>query len=92
MKNSEEKRRAKVLARRGYVLDMDEAWHLSFTDIPLYSPLLGMVNSDPRSIHHAINTASLHFMDQYLKGGKAFVESFKSSSGIRLRRVGSELE
>lgn len=68
MKLAEEKRRERVLAQAGVELDFWQAGHLSFTDFPLYSPLMEALSPEIRHNHKMINEVSLAFMDRNLKG------------------------
>lgn len=69
MKQIEEQRRSKVLGK-GYILDIEQAGHLSFTDIPLYSPIMKVISPAVKRNHRIINEATLCFMDRHLKGEK----------------------
>ncbi|KPD08234.1 hypothetical protein AM501_11125 [Aneurinibacillus migulanus] len=55
---------------KGYILDIEQAGHLSFTDIPLYSPIMKVISPDVKRNHRIINEATLCFMDRHLKGEK----------------------
>lgn len=68
MKLAEEGRRERVLAQSGVELDIWQAGHLSFTDFPLYSPLMEALSPEVRRNHTIINEVSLAFMDRNLKG------------------------
>ncbi len=57
----------------GTEVRMDGTVHASFTDLPLWSPLLarrmGVAGSDdPRDVHAAVTALTVRFFDQYLKG------------------------
>ncbi|MFS0557696.1 alpha/beta hydrolase family protein [Brevibacillus sp. 179-C9.3 HS] len=68
MKLAEEERRERVLAQSGVEVDIRQAGHLSFTDFPLYSPLMEALSPEVRRNHSIINELSRAFMDRNLKG------------------------
>lgn len=72
---------ASLLQRGGTEIVMDGAAHMSFSDLPLWSPRLasraGLAGTDdPRDVHRAVTVLTLRFFDQYLKGrsGETTVE------------------
>lgn len=63
---------ASLLQRGGTEIIMEGAAHMSFSDIPLWSPMLarraGLAGSDdPAEVHRAVTVLTLRFFDQYLK-------------------------
>jgi pimeloyl-ACP methyl ester carboxylesterase len=64
---------ASLLRFGGTEVRMDGTVHASFTDLPLWSPVLarriGIAGSDdPRDVHAAVTALTVRFFDQYLKG------------------------
>lgn len=57
-----------ALGKEGDWLDIERAGHLSFTDFPLYSPLLVWTSPDVEQNHQIVKQASLCFLDKHLKG------------------------
>ncbi|MBP1905716.1 putative dienelactone hydrolase [Paenibacillus turicensis] len=58
--------RHRLLGKEGLEVTLPEAGHLSFTDIPLYSPLLKPLAPDIREQHRLINEHTLKFLEQHL--------------------------
>ncbi|KZE48325.1 hypothetical protein AV540_17145 [Brevibacillus parabrevis] len=71
MQQTEQQRRARILGPKGGELDFAQAGHLSFTDIPLYSPLLHALSPKPQQNHASINEVTVAFMNRHLKGDTA---------------------
>ncbi len=64
---------ASLLRFGGTEVRMDGTVHTSFTDLPLWSPVLarrfGIAGSDdPGDVHAAVTALTVRFFDQYLKG------------------------
>lgn len=62
----ERKLREQLLAAGGIELELPEAGHLSFTDLPLYSPLLMPLAPNIKEQHRLINQHTLQFLHQHL--------------------------
>jgi dienelactone hydrolase len=67
MSNSEQARRKIVLGDLGTSIDIKEAGHLSFTDIPLYSPIIKILSPKTKQNHKIINELTLVFLNNYFK-------------------------
>lgn len=70
---SQPKQVASLLQRGGTEIVMEGAAHMSYSDLPLWSPWLaaraGLAGTDaPRDVHRATAVLTLRFFDQYLKG------------------------
>ncbi|KKO54160.1 hypothetical protein [Paenibacillus sp. DMB20] len=68
MASEDQKRRDRALGNEGYVLNIGEAGHLNFTDLPLYSPLIGFISPQAKRNHRIINETTVCFFDTSLKG------------------------
>jgi len=58
----------RALAGGGLSLLIPGSKHGSYTDLTLFSPLLGLGSADPRRDHRIVNEFSVAFFDRYLKG------------------------
>ncbi len=59
-----------ALAGGGLSLLIPGSKHASYSDLALFSPLLGLSGPDPRRDHRIVNEFSVAFFDRYLKGKK----------------------
>jgi len=57
-----------ALAGGGLSLLIPGSKHASYSDLALFSPLLGLNGPDPRRDHRIVNEFSVAFFDRYLKG------------------------
>lgn len=57
-----------ALAGGGLSILIPDSKHASYTDLALFSPLLGLSDADPRRDHRIVNEFSVAFFDRYLKG------------------------
>ncbi|WP_442602016.1 alpha/beta hydrolase family protein [Paenibacillus sp. KN14-4R] len=57
-----------ALAGGGLSILIPGSKHASFSDLSLFSPMLGLSSSDPRRDHRIVNAFSVAFFDHYLKG------------------------
>ena len=57
-----------ALAGGGLSLLIPGSKHASYTDLALFSPLLGLGGPNPRRDHRIVNEFSVAFFDRYLKG------------------------
>lgn len=57
-----------ALAGGGLSILIPGSKHASYSDLALFSPLLGLGGADPRRDHRIVNEFSVAFFDQYLKG------------------------
>lgn len=55
-----------LLGKYGQQYHFPQAGHLSFTDLPLYSPLLEPLAPDIREQHGLINEQTLRFLREHL--------------------------
>lgn len=58
--------RDRLLSRSGEERTLPQAGHLSFTDVPLYSPLLAPLAPDIKEQHRLINEITLRFLQKHL--------------------------
>ncbi len=58
--------RNRLLGQKGREVTLPEAGHLSFTDLPLYSPLLKPLAPDVKEQHRLINEQTLRFLQEHL--------------------------
>lgn len=58
--------RNRLLGKDGLEVTLPQAGHLSFTDIPLYSPILKPLAPDIRAQHRLINEHTLRFLEKHL--------------------------
>ncbi|WP_409344673.1 alpha/beta hydrolase family protein [Paenibacillus sp. MBLB4367] len=58
----------RALAGGGLSLLIPGSKHASYSDLALFSPLLGLSGADPRREHRIVNEFSVAFFDRYLKG------------------------
>lgn len=58
--------RDRLLGKYGLELNLPKAGHLSFTDLPLYSPLLAPLAPDIKEQHRLINEQTLRFLQEHL--------------------------
>ncbi|WP_313731664.1 alpha/beta hydrolase family protein [Cohnella nanjingensis] len=61
-------RSAHALAGGGLSILIPGSKHASYSDLALFSPLLGLGSADPRRDHRIVNEFSVAFFDRYLKG------------------------
>jgi hypothetical protein len=62
-------RRSSVLGRTGAELTLQGAWHLSFSDFGLYSPILALVSPlSQAQAHHIVSAYCVAFFEHYLAG------------------------
>ncbi|MFP3389500.1 alpha/beta hydrolase family protein [Brevibacillus sp. SIMBA_040] len=92
MEQIEQQRREHVLANKGSILHLEQAGHLSFTDIPLYSPLIEMLSPNIVEQHKIINEATLCFMNRHLKKDQSASCKYlpQKYAGVRLQTVGMQ--
>ncbi|MCC3372428.1 dienelactone hydrolase family protein [Cohnella sp. REN36] len=57
-----------TLAGGGLSLMIPGSKHASYSDLSLFSPLLGLGGANPRRDHRIVNEFSVAFFDRYLKG------------------------
>ncbi|MFC5404673.1 alpha/beta hydrolase family protein [Cohnella soli] len=57
-----------ALAGGGLSILIPGSKHASYSDLALFSPLLGLGGADPRRDHRIVNEFSVAFFDRYLKG------------------------
>ncbi|WP_088835175.1 alpha/beta hydrolase family protein [Paenibacillus tyrfis] len=57
-----------ALAGGGLSILIPGSKHASYSDLALFSPLLGLSGADPRRDHRIVNELSVAFFDRYLKG------------------------
>ena len=90
MEQIEQQRREQVLANKGSILNLEQAGHLSFTDIPLYSPLIEMLSPNIVEQHKIINVATLCFMNRHLKKDQSASCEYlpQKYAGVHLQTVG----
>jgi len=62
------KNSGRALAGGGLSILIPGSTHSSYTDLALFSPLLGLGGADPRRDHRIVNEFSVAFFDRYLKG------------------------
>lgn len=62
-----EKRRELLLAAGAESVVFEHTSHISFSDLPLYAPLLLAPKGDPKAVHELINEASLRFLNKQLQ-------------------------
>lgn len=74
MKKAEQNRRKSVLGTTGKQVGLENAGHLSFTDIPLYSPMIETISPKVKENHKEINELTLQFFNRYLKGEENEIE------------------
>lgn len=58
--------RNRLLGQHGLEVTLPEAGHLSFTDLPLYSPLFKPLAPDIKEQHRLINEQTLRFLQEHL--------------------------
>jgi dienelactone hydrolase len=58
--------RIRLLGNKGIEVTLPQAGHLSFTDLPLYSPLLKQLAPDSKEQHRLINELTLRFLQEHL--------------------------
>ncbi|QTH40673.1 hypothetical protein J4772_24265 [Cohnella sp. LGH] len=58
--------RNRLLGKKGLEVTLPQAGHLSFTDLPLYSPLLKPLAPDVKEQHRLINEQTLRFLQEHL--------------------------
>lgn len=58
--------RNRLLGKDGLEIDLPQAGHLSFTDLPLYSPLFAPLAPDIKEQHRLINEQTLRFLEEHL--------------------------
>lgn len=58
--------RNRLLGQQGLEITLPQAGHLSFTDLPLYSPILKPLAPDSREQHRLINEHTLRFLQELL--------------------------
>lgn len=58
--------RERLLEKSGAEITLPQAGHLSFTDLPLYSPLLAPIAPNIREQHRVINEHTLRFLQKHL--------------------------
>lgn len=85
-----------LLQRGGTEFRMDGAAHFSFTDVPLWSPVLarrgGLAGSDPiEAVHEAVTTLTLRFFDQYLLG-RTRDQSVQLPGNVQVRTIRHEAQ
>ncbi|WP_312117616.1 alpha/beta hydrolase family protein [Brevibacillus reuszeri] len=90
MEQMEQQRRQQLLGETGSILYLEQAGHLSFTDIPLYSPLIELVSPNVKEQHKIINEATLCFMNRHLKKDPSASCEYlpQKYSGVRSQTVG----
>jgi hypothetical protein len=65
-------RRATVLGRTGAELTLAGAWHLSFSDFGLYSPIVGLISPlSQAQAHRIVSAYCVAFYQHYLAGASA---------------------
>lgn len=85
---------AALLQRGGTEFRMEGAQHFSFTDVPLWSPVLarksGLAGTDPiEAVHSAVTTLTLRFFDQYLLG-RTRQQSVELPRDVQVRTIRHE--
>ncbi len=62
-----EKRRELLLAAGAESVVFEHTSHISFSDLPLYAPLLLAPQGDPQEVHKEVNETSLRFLNKHLQ-------------------------
>jgi len=76
------KRQARAADGGNYVLTLRHTDHTSFSDAPLYSPLLSAASGlDARGAHRVIETYTTAFFDKYLKGKPLELPALEAKKG-----------
>ncbi|WP_179218693.1 acetylhydrolase [Saccharibacillus sp. O23] len=76
------KRQARAAEGGNYVLTLRHADHTSFSDAPLYSPLLSAASGlDALGAHRVIESYAAAFFDKYLKGEPSELPALEANEG-----------
>lgn len=76
------KRQAGAARGGNYVLTLEHADHTSFSDAPLYSPLLSAASGlDARGAHRVIESYAAAFFDKYLKKEPSELPALEANEG-----------
>ncbi|MBD1372927.1 alpha/beta fold hydrolase [Hazenella sp. IB182357] len=60
-------RRERMLKAGANSIILPNTNHISFSDLPMYAPVLLAPNGDPAEVHTAVNQVTLRFFDDHLK-------------------------
>ncbi|MEK4849134.1 alpha/beta fold hydrolase [Paenibacillus sp. FSL H7-0756] len=76
-------RRERMLAAGALALVLPNSSHLTFSDLPLYAPLLFAPKGDLKRKHVIINKYTVAFFDYYLKGDKTSFSRIESYPNVQ---------